>query len=184
MRCLEIGPGHERLPGFETLNIVKTPITDHVGDAKKPPFQNATFDLVYSSHCIEHFEWHEIESVIREWARIVKPGGCLEVHTVNAVPLMKALVELEETGETSLKAGAWRPDLHKYDPYKWASGRIMNYRRGNEGWHWLHRSILTPSYMRKCFEQAGLVDLETVAEPRGRKKHKSINMGLAGVKPC
>ncbi len=183
MRCLEIGPGHERLPGFETLNVVRTPATDHVGDASKPPFQDATFDLVYSSHCIEHVEWFAVEATILEWARILKPGGQLEVHTVNGYAMMRALVDYEETGEVPIRAGAWKRDLHQDDPYKWAAGRILNYQRKCEGGtHWMHRAILTPRYMRRCFEQAGLTDLEVVAEPRGPKKHKAINMGLRGRK--
>lgn len=183
MRCLEIGPGFERLPGFETLNAVANQFTDHVGDARKLPFADDSFDLVYSSHCIEHIEWHEIEATIAEWARVVKVGGVLEVHSVNAVPLMRAIIDLEETGETTLKAGAWRRDLHRDDPFLWAVGRIMNYQRGGEGgFHWMHRAILTPGYMAQCFALAGLVNLEPVAEPRGTKKHRSINMGLKGIK--
>jgi SAM-dependent methyltransferase len=183
VRQLEIGPGWERLPKFETLNLVKNQFTDHVGDCRRPPFGNDTFDVVYSSHCIEHVEWYEVEDTIREWVRILKPGGLLEVHTVNGYLMMKAMIEYEETGATTLKAGKWKDELHKYDPYKWAAGRILNYaRNGEKGTSWMHRAILTPRYLTRCFEIAGLGNIEPVAEPRGSKKHAAINMGFKGTK--
>lgn len=184
MRRLEIGPGHERLPGFETLNILPGPFTDHIGPAQKPPFRDATFDEVYSSHCIEHVEWFEIEATIGEWVRILKPGGSLEVHTVDATPLLRAMLEYEETGETSHRAGKWLSDLHGYDPYTHAAGRIMCYSKKGDGGANKHRAILTPRYLRRCFDRAGLVQIEEVAEPRGAKKHRSApNMGLRGRRP-
>jgi len=183
VRRLEIGPGSERLPGFETLNAVRTPVTDYVGDARRPPFKDGTFDEVYSSHCIEHVEWYEVEATIAEWARILKPGGTLEVHTVDGFKMMKALVELEETGVSPIRAGKWRQDLHQGDPYKWAAGRILCYAKKGDGGLNCHRAIITPNYLRRCFEQAGLADIEPVALPRGTKKHASINLGLKGVKP-
>lgn len=180
MRRLEIGPGSSPIPGFETLNIV--PPADHVSICQRLPFADATFGEVYSSHCIEHVEWYEVEPTIAEWARVLAPGGLLEVHTVNAAPLMRAMLEVEETGETALKAGKWKADLHQGDPYKWAAGRILNYSKKGDGGINRHRAILTPRYLRRCFERAGLIDLETVAEPRGAKKHQGINMGLRGRK--
>lgn len=182
MRRLEIGPGHERLEGFETLNIQRSPITDHVGPAQHPPFGDATFDEVYSSHCIEHVEWFEAEATIKEWARILKPGGVLEVHTLDATPWLRAMLEWEETGESSSRTGKWRADLHRHDPYVHAAGRIMCYSKRGDGGANIHRAIMTPRYLRQCFERAGLVDLETVAEPRGAKKHTMVNMGLRGTK--
>lgn len=182
-RQLEIGPGPERLPGFETLNIVPSPATDFVGDCRRLPFADATYDLVYSAHCIEHIEWFEVESTIAEWARVLTKDGILEVHTVNAVPLMKAMLEWEETGVTSREPGPWKVQLHRNDPFLAAQGRIMNYaKHGPGGESWKHRAILTPRYMLQCFERAGLVDLEVVDEPRGDKKHRLINMGLRGRK--
>lgn len=183
MRQLEIGPGPERLPGFETLNIVKTPFTDHVGDARRPPFDAGTFDTVYSAHCIEHVEWFEVEPTIAAWAQLLKAGGVLEVHTVNAVPMLRAMLDWEETGATSRPAGAWKEELHRGDPFLAAQGRILNYAKsGAAGETWKHRAILTPRYLRQCFERAGLVDIEDAGEPRGEKKHKMINMGFRGRK--
>jgi ubiquinone/menaquinone biosynthesis C-methylase UbiE len=183
VRRLEIGPGPERLPGYETLNALRTPFTDHVGDARRPPFQNETFDEVYSSHCIEHIEWFEIEATIKEWVRILKPGGVLEIHTVNAAPIMRAMLEWEETGHTDRKPGAWKREWHKDHPFVAGAGRILCYsKKGDQGVN-MHRAILTPRYLRECFEKAGLVEIEEVAEPKGAKKHTAINMGLRGRKP-
>lgn len=185
MRRLEIGPGKERIPGFETLNIERTPQTDHIGDARKPPFAPGTFDLVYSSHCIEHIHWYEVEPTLAAWAKILVPGGVLEVFTVNGIALMKALVVLEETGEwTGPGIGTWKHDLTLYDPYKWAVGRLLNYPKKGGQVH-LHRAIITPGYLRKCFEVAGLVNIRDMdrSEVRGHD-HGWINMGVRGEKPC
>lgn len=182
MRRLEIGPGSHPLPGFEALDIVKRPGVQHVGNAASPPFADETFDEVYSSHCIEHVDWWLVEKAIAEWARILKPGGLLEVHTLDATKWMRALIEFEETGETETKAGKWRADLHGYDPYVHAVGRIMCYSKKGDGGANMHRAILTPRYLRRCFERAGLVEIEPVAEPRGDLKHRMVNMGLRGRK--
>lgn len=184
MRRLEIGPGRERLPGHETLNIVAGPQVDHIGDARTPPFRDATFDEVYSSHCIEHIDWWLVAPTIAQWARIVKPGGTLEIHTVDSTPLMASLLEWEATGETSRKPGDWKAELHGGHPFLAAQGRILNYpKKGAGGIHWLHRAILTPRYLTECMSEAGLVEIERVAEPKGDKKHRMINMGFRGRKP-
>jgi ubiquinone/menaquinone biosynthesis C-methylase UbiE len=183
VRRLEIGPGGQPLPGFEGLDILKRPGVQHVGDAANPPFADATFDEVYSSHCIEHLNWFEVEAAITQWVRILKPGGLLEVHTLDATRWMRVLIEFEETGETSVKAGKWRADLHGYDPYTYAVGRIMCYAKKGDGGANLHRAIITPRYLRRCFERAGLVAIQTALEPRGERKHRMVNCGLTGRKP-
>lgn len=185
MRCLDIGPGPYPAPGFETLDIHKSPGVTHVGDCRKPPFKAGTFDIVHSSHCIEHVHWYEVEDTIREWVRILKPGGALEVWTLNAYPIMKCLVELEESGDwTGPKIGTWREGQIKGDPYKWAVGRILNYVKKSNGEHNLHRAILTPCYMMWVFDEAGLTNIRQMdrSEVRGRD-HGWVNMGFRGEKP-
>ena len=38
---------------------------------------DATYDFVYSSHCLEHMR--DVEESLRNWVRILKPGGFLYV---------------------------------------------------------------------------------------------------------
>lgn len=182
MRCLEIGPNKGRIPGFETLDAVKTAIVDHVGDCRKMKF-GAEFDLVYSSHVIEHIEWHEVEATIAEWVRILKPGGWLEVHTVDAHRVLKAWIELEETGEWSGPDPVWRSNMTRSDPYLFAVGRVLNWAKDGNILQY-HRALITPKYLSRCFEKAGLVDLAPLfrEDARGSRHSAFINLGLKGRK--
>lgn len=184
MRCLEIGPNKGRLPGFETLDIVPGPLVDHVRDCRRTGFDDNTFDLVYSSHVIEHVEWTHVEDTICEWARIVKPGGWLEVHTLDARRMMEAILHLEDTGEWLGPDPNWREAKTGGDPYLYCVGRLMNIPKdGNE--YQKHRSLITPLYLTKCFERAGLVDLAPLfrADARGSRHPEFVNLGLKGRKP-
>lgn len=49
-------------------------------DGKVLPFGNETQDYVYSSHCLEHVEYHI--TTIKEWFRVLKTNG----HLVIVVP--------------------------------------------------------------------------------------------------
>lgn len=183
MRCLEIGPNKARLPGFETLDMVAGPLVDHVADCRATPFKAGAFDLVYSSHVIEHVEWYDVEPTIAEWARILKPGGWLEVHTVDAYRLMKAFVTLEETGEWTGPDPVWRSNMTRSDPYLFAVGRTLNWPKDGNIYQ-LHRALITPKFLAKCFKKAGLNELQplTREDARGTKHSAFINLGLKGRK--
>lgn len=183
MRRLEIGPHKGRLPGFETLDIVPGPLVDHVSDCRALPFPDASFDLVYSSHVLEHVEMSDVERTVAEWARIVKPGGWLEVHTVDAARILAAWLHYDETGEWTGPAPSWRPELCRGEPYLFAACRVLNWPKGGNI-HELHRALITPNYLTRCFERAGLTDLAplTREDARGSRHSAFINLGLKGRK--
>lgn len=54
------------------------PEVTHRGDADKLPFEDEKFDWVWSSHCLEDFA--ETEQVMREWLRVLKPGGTFGLY--------------------------------------------------------------------------------------------------------
>lgn len=81
-RRLHIG-GTTVLKGWEVFNIVSGPHVDHVGDARDlSRFPDGTFCEIYASHILEHFSYvRELNPVLKEWARVIAPGGqlCLSV---------------------------------------------------------------------------------------------------------
>lgn len=193
MRCLEIGPGKKPINGFESLNLGDGKNTTggkptHASDARELPFENNTFDIIYCSHVIEHIQWYQIEDTIKEWARTLKFGGSLEIWTVNGYKVSKALVEFEETGVWSgpdpddWKNKQVQPWL-KSNPYNWVNGKLFNYAKKGDYDPHIHRAILTPKFLKQCFEKAGLKNIRDMnrSEVRGYD-HGWINMGVCGVK--
>lgn len=192
-RCLEIGPGKTPIQGFESFNLGLEERTegngDHIGDARLLPFENDTFNIVYSSHCIEHIPWNQIEETVSEWIRVLKPGGQIEIWTVDAYKIAKAIVEWEENKNwIGPDLNFWRPggkkkDWIKNNPYNWFAGRLFSYPRSGEYDSNLHRGLLTPNFIKEIFAKNNLNHIRSMdnTEVRGYD-HGWINMGVCGIK--
>lgn len=184
MKMLDIGPGNMRIPGFVTVDVVPGKNVDHVVDASgRLPFLNNTFDVVHGSHVIEHLPWYTVEDAVKEWVRVLKPGGKLEVWTVDAYKIMKCLIEYEESGVWSGPTPSWKSEWTQNDPYKWSAGRLFCYKKGKTD-AYLHKAMFTPKYLKQVLEKAGLKDVREMDEEtecRG-KKHGWINLGVGGFK--
>ncbi|MHB1162754.1 MAG: glycosyltransferase, partial [Chloroflexota bacterium] len=81
VRRLEIGSGNTPQPGYEHLDIRSDlPHLEHVHDIAKPlPFPEATFDEILSRSSLEHVSWRHITEILRDWRRVLKPGGVLRI---------------------------------------------------------------------------------------------------------
>jgi predicted SAM-dependent methyltransferase len=60
------------------------------GRTRRFPFEDNTFDYVYSEHMIEHIEYDSALFMLRECFRVLKPGGKIRMST----PDLKVLVGL------------------------------------------------------------------------------------------
>lgn len=56
---------------------------DYRCDIRKLPFATGEFDVVFSSHTLEHFPLKEVPSVVEEWIRVMKPDGELRLMLPN-----------------------------------------------------------------------------------------------------
>ncbi len=67
-------------------------------DITKLPFEDNSVDIIYNSHVFEYFDRDECKEVLKEWYRVLKPGGCLrmavpdfencaKIYVNNGVPL-------------------------------------------------------------------------------------------------
>lgn len=90
-RKLHIG-GQEKKEGWEIFDAIKSDIVDHVGNAKDlSRFEDGTFDIIYSSHVLEHFDYkEELINVLKEWKRVLTQKGKLYI----SVPDLDVLSEL------------------------------------------------------------------------------------------
>jgi len=88
---LHVGCGERYIPGFIHIDVRKFPHVDYVTSVDKlDMFKDNSVDLIYTCHVLEHFRRNQIENVLKEWYRVLKPGGTLRI----AVPDFEKLVEV------------------------------------------------------------------------------------------
>lgn len=75
---------------------------DVVCDLRHIPVPDQTFDIVFSSHTLEHFGFSKLDKVLKEWSRILKVGGELRLVVPNLRHIGKRLVD-----DTMLPTDMW-----------------------------------------------------------------------------
>ncbi len=88
---IHLGCGQRYIPGFVHVDGLSYPHVDHIGSATDLSWiKDDTAELIYASHILEHFPRAETMGVLREWRRVLQPGGCLRL----AVPDFAACAKL------------------------------------------------------------------------------------------
>lgn len=79
--CLDLGAGNKRRPGYITVDVSGNP--DVHSDLRTLPFPDGYADVVEAIHVIEHFYLWEVQPLLLEWRRVLKPGGLLVLECPN-----------------------------------------------------------------------------------------------------
>lgn len=76
---LGCGPIYREIDGCKPVrvDIEESYNPDYRCDVRNLPFANGEFDIVFSSHVLEHFSRSEWENVLAEWTRILNKNGIL-----------------------------------------------------------------------------------------------------------
>lgn len=100
-RKLHLGAGKNKLSGFinsDIFNDIPIDIT------KKLPFNDNSFDLIYSSHLIEHVYFNDFKKFLKESYRILKKGGKNIISTPSLEKIAKILyLDLKEEKEIMIQ---------------------------------------------------------------------------------
>jgi predicted SAM-dependent methyltransferase len=93
-RKLHIG-GQTGADGWEILDVKPGPGVDHVSDAGDLRFfADDTFAQVYASHVLEHFDYTgQLLATLKEWKRVMLPGGTLFVSVPDLDVLARLFVD-------------------------------------------------------------------------------------------
>lgn len=181
MKQLHIGPGRDKLPGFDTLDI--RPGYDIQADAAGPlPIADNTYDLIYASHIIEHVPWWKTIDTLKEWNRILKPGGTCEIWTVNAAKVMRYALDCEDGFGEVWFPDNWKRNNPTRNPFLWAAGRIFAYGNDANDPNW-HKAMFTPRHLRACCIDAGFPQTSWLDRQKVRgKDHGWVNLGIEARK--
>jgi 2-C-methyl-D-erythritol 2,4-cyclodiphosphate synthase len=96
-RKLHIG-GKIQSAGWEILNANPAPYVDHVCNANNlPQFADNTFTEIYASHIVEHLDYNgELQKSLKEWNRILIPGGKIYISVPDLDILAQLMLEKDK----------------------------------------------------------------------------------------
>jgi hypothetical protein len=154
MRCLDLGASGRSPEGFAPMgNAHGSPIFPLEG------VEDGSCDVIRASHVLEHFPTAEIDAVLAEWARALKPGGELRI----AVP------DFEKIAEGYL-AGAKMP----------TEAFIMGGQSAADDYH---KALFDERSLRSAMARAGLMLIRPWTSELPDCASLPISLNLAGTKP-
>lgn len=77
---LHLGCGGKRLDGYVNADIFNGPQVDEMFPFDKIPYMDNTISAIYSEHALEHVTFARAEKAIKEWFRVLGPGGKVDLY--------------------------------------------------------------------------------------------------------
>jgi len=88
---VNLGCGLTNHPRFINIDGYPHPHIHYVSRIDRlSMFAHNSVDLIYASHCLEHFKYGEVDRVLDEWHRVIKPGGIIRL----SVPDIDKLIDI------------------------------------------------------------------------------------------
>lgn len=150
---LDLGAGERSPDGFIPLG------RDQGSEIFPLPYNDGTVSIIRAAHVLEHFPHAQLEAVVADWVRALKPGGVLRI----AVPDFKIIAEKYLAGEPM--------------PTEWY---LMG---GQTDANDFHRAMFDRDRLRKLLAGAGLVLLRSWESELDDCAAYPISLNIEGSKP-
>ena len=151
---LNLGAGGKPLDGYENIDLKN-------GQPAFPlKYADGSVDEVRASHVLEHFPHGAVGTVVKEWARVLKPGGTLKI----AVPDFDWIVKEYSNG-------------HRRDPL--LEGYLFG---GQVDANDYHKAFFNEDKLKTLLESAGLTDVKRWEADTNDCSALAVSLNLQGVK--
>jgi predicted SAM-dependent methyltransferase len=101
---LHLACGNDYQEGYINVDLYPKPDAkvDAQYDVTRLPYENETVDEIRALHIIEHFDFNEGVEVLKEWRRVLKPGGKIILETPDFLESCRAFVNSTEEQRCNL----------------------------------------------------------------------------------
>ena len=170
---LNLGCGDKLIKGYINVDLVteRAGVTPDVNcDIRKlTVFDTDYADEILAVHVIEHFWRWEVEDILAEWVRVLKPNGKLILECPNLISACEEFLKDPEAGSSPNQKGQKTMWVFYGDP-RWKDPLMV------------HRWGYTPKSLAAIMNVAGLTQLKQ--EPAQFKLREPRDMRITGIKPA
>lgn len=153
---LNLGSGAFAVEGYLNVDVREIEgVVDVVAELHNLPFEPGSVSEMFSSHVLEHFPEEElVRRLLPYWVGLLKPGGRFRAVVPDAEAMMRA----------------WNEGRMTFEEIRTVTFGEQEYEGD------FHFTMFTPDSLAAHLEQAGLTDVEVVAQ--GRRNGLCFEMEL------
>lgn len=169
---LNLGCGDKLLEGYVNVDVapsrrgLRPDVLCDLHDLSV--FAGDSADEVLAVHVVEHFWRWEVLGILKEWVRVLKPGGRMILECPNLISACEVLLNDPENASEGDARGQRSMWVFYGDP-SWQDPLMT------------HRWAYTPKSLASLMSEAGLVDVHQ--EPAQFKLREPRDMRIVGTKP-
>ncbi len=164
---LHLGCGSQIKPGWVNIDLFSDQADLTLDLRERLPFADASVSMVYSEHSFEHLEYpDEVQHILRESYRVLKPGGVFSVGVPDAEWPLRAYVEGDPEYFALAIRNRWHPEtcstrMHQLNHH---------FRQGGE-----HKYAYDEQTLMGVLGDAGFVDMKARPfDPSLDSEHRRI----------
>lgn len=152
---LMIGAGPAQQPGWLATDLIPSrPDVVLLDAGGRFPFPTSSVDFIHSEHMIEHIDHDLGAHMLRECARVLKPGGRIRILT----PDIDRVLALSRPPSPDVAELATQSTMRSGVPAEDATDPIYAINRLFSGYG--HRFLYSEEALRRALSRAGFNDLE------------------------
>ena len=152
LKRLNLGCGGAPLAGYTNVDVFKGPGIDEVFQLDQIPYEDGTIGAIHSQHSLEHVTFDRVEKALKEWYRVLCPGGELILRmpdlALSCQGYLKALQECDHSQINYIDAIQW---------YKYTIYGIQRSQAGEPDDAQVHKSGFSLKEMCDILESIGFI---------------------------
>jgi len=91
---LNLGCGNDKRKGYINIDIRAEVNPDLLHDlTQKLPYPDNSIDEIIAKDVVEHFSHHQVELILKDWYRVLKPNGNIYIQTPDAEAICRKFLE-------------------------------------------------------------------------------------------
>jgi predicted SAM-dependent methyltransferase len=173
---LNLGCGNKKEPGYIDVDLFAGPAVDEVFELDDIPYADGTIGGIHSEHALEHMGWHRAEGALKEWCRVLKPGGEVILYMPDVELCFKKYLEAPLEDPFFMKTRAW---------YKFTVYGIQTSQAGEPDEAQTHKCGYSKEEIAIVMERNGFIvnSVENYGGPGQKLDYNTPSMAIKAVKP-